>query len=123
MLLSIFLKFSSNAFKFSFFLLIISLTFRFAFAVVLCALQNFIQKIDHNENAITDLYQAAYTSVLSDIGNNAGGGFITENNKKENSKVKLQRKNIANKIWKSYLNYMANTRTRNSNNKSLGLSE
>jgi hypothetical protein len=90
----------------------------------LCALQNFIQEIDHNEGAIpTDPYQAAYTPFPSDIGNDDGGGFITEDDDEENSEVKLRRKNIANEMWKSYLNYMADTGTGNSDDKSSGLSE
>jgi len=90
----------------------------------LCALQNFIQEIDHNEGAIpTDPYQAAYTPFPSDIGNNDGGGFITEDEEEENSEVKLQRTNIANEMWASYLNYMADTGTGNSDDESSGLSE
>ena len=90
----------------------------------MCALQNFIQEIDHNEGAIpTDPYQAAYTPFPSDIGNDDGGGFITEEEEKENSEVKLRRTNIANEMWASYLNYMADIGTGNSDNESSGLSE
>jgi hypothetical protein len=90
----------------------------------LCALQNFIQEIDHNEGAIpTDPYQAAYTPFPSDINNNDGGGFIAEDEEEENSEVKLWRKNIANEMWKSYLNYMADTGTGNSDDDFSGLSE
>jgi hypothetical protein len=75
----------------------------------LCALQNFIQEIDHNEGAIpTDPYQAACTPFPSDVDNDDASGFIAEEEEEEeNSEVKLQRKNIANAMWRSYLNYMA----------------
>ena len=100
------------------------LDFQARIPVALCALQNFIQEIDHNEGAIpTDPYQAAYTPFPSDIGNNDGGGFITEDEEEENSEVKLQRTNIANEMWASYLNYMADTGTGNSDDESSGLSE
>jgi hypothetical protein len=91
----------------------------------LCALQNFIQEIDHDEGAIpTDPYQAAYTPFPSDIGNDdGGGGFITEDDEEDNSEVKLRRKNIANEMWKSYLNYMADTETGDSDGEISGLSE
>ena len=67
--------------------------------------------MDHDEGVIpTDPYQAAYTPFPSDIDND-GGGFIEEDDEEDNSEVKLQRKNIANEMWKSYLNYMADTGT------------
>ena len=40
--------------------------------------------------------------------------------KEENSEIKLQKKKIANEIWKSYLNYMANTETSDSDDDFLG---
>ena len=75
----------------------------------LCALQNFIQKIDVDEGEIpADLYQAAYEPFPSDD-NNDHGGFITEDDDEGNSEVKLRRMNIANEMWDSYLQYTANT--------------
>ena len=60
--------------------------------------------MDHDEGVIpTDLYQAAYTPFPSDI-DNYGGGFIEEDDEEDNLEVKLWRKNIANEMWKSYLN-------------------
>jgi hypothetical protein len=45
--------------------------------VALCALQNFIQEIDHDEGAIpTDPYQSAYTPFSPDINDDHDSGFI-----------------------------------------------
>jgi hypothetical protein len=75
----------------------------------LCALQNFIQEIDHDEGEIpTDVYQAAYEPFPSDVDNDHEGGFITEDDDEGNSEVKLRRMNIANEMWDSYLQYTAN---------------
>ena len=89
------------------------LYFQARIPAALCALQNFIQEIDQNEGAIpTDPYQAAYTPFPSDVNNDDSSGFIAEDEEEEgDSEVKLRRKNIANKMWKSYLNYMATAGT------------
>ena len=42
------------------------------------------------------------------------GGFIAEEDDEANSEVKLRRKNIANEMWNSYLNYMADAEAGNS---------
>ena len=87
------------------------LDFQPCIPVALYALQNFIQKIDKNEGAIpTDPFQAAHT-YFSDISNDQDSGFIAEDEEEGNSEVKSQRMNIANEIWKSYLNYIADTDT------------
>lgn len=89
------------------------LDFQACIPVALCALQNFIKEIDHNEGAIpTDPSQAAYTPFFSD--NDDSGGFISEDDEEENSEVKLRRKNIANEMWRSYLNYLADGGTEDS---------
>jgi hypothetical protein len=51
----------------------------------------------------------AYTPFPSDIGNNYSDGFIAENDDEANSEVKLRRNNIANEMWRGYLDYMADT--------------
>jgi hypothetical protein len=72
--------------------------------VALCALQNFIQKFDKDEGAIpTDPFQAAQTY----IDNDQDDGFIAADNEEGNSEVKARRMNIANEMWESYLNYIA----------------
>jgi hypothetical protein len=43
--------------------------------------------------------------------NDHDGGFITEDDDGGNSEVKLRRINIANAMWESYLNYLANAGT------------
>ena len=90
----------------------------------MCALQNFIQEIDHNEGAIpTDPYQTAYAPFPSDINDDHGDGFIVEDDDEANLEVKLRRKNIANEMWKSYLNYIADTETSSSDDDLLGPGE
>ena len=77
--------------------------------VALCTLQNFIHEIDHEEGAIpTDPYQSAYIPFSPDI-DDGHSGFIAEDDDEANSEVKLHRINIANEMWESYLNYMADT--------------
>ena len=49
-----------------------------------------------------------YTLSL-DIDEDHGSGFIEEDDDEANSEVKLHRINIANEMWESYLEYMANT--------------
>jgi hypothetical protein len=76
--------------------------------VALCALQNFIREVDNNEGAIpTDPYQAAYTVFPSIADDDHDSGFIMEDDDEGNSEVKARRMNIANEMWKSYLNYIA----------------
>ncbi|KAF8805531.1 hypothetical protein BYT27DRAFT_7104372 [Phlegmacium glaucopus] len=100
------------------------LDFQAHIPIALCALQNFIQEIDHSEGVIpTNPYQAAHAPFPSDIGDDHGDGFIVEDDDEENSEVKLWRKNIANEMWKSYLNYMADAETDNSDNDFSGLGE
>jgi hypothetical protein len=83
------------------------LAFQSRIPVALCALQNFIQEIDQDEGAIpTDSYQSAYTPFSPDIYDD-DSGFIAEDDDEANSDVKLRRINIANEMWESYLNYMA----------------
>ena len=83
------------------------LAFQSHIPVTLCALQNFIQEIDHDEGAIlTDSYQSSYTPFSPDIYDD-DSGFIAEDDGKANSDVKLCRINTANEMWESYLNYMA----------------
>ena len=60
----------------------------------------------------TDPYQAPHAPFPSDIDDESG--FIEDDESDENSEVKLRRKNIANEMWKSYLNYMADKETSNS---------
>lgn len=71
----------------------------------------------------TDPYQAAHAPFSSDIGDEHGDGFIVEDEEEENSEVKLQSKKIANEMWKSYLNYMENTKTSDSDDDFSGLGE
>lgn len=86
-----------------------SLDFQPRIPVALCALQNFIKKTDYDEGTVpADPYQSAYTP-LPDNDNN--GGFLTEDDDDGNSEVKLRRLNIANAMWESYLNYLANAGT------------
>ena len=85
------------------------LDFQPCILVALCALQNFILKTDSNEGTIpTDPYQLAYTPLPS---NDNDGGFITDDNYDGNSEVESCRINIANAMWESYLEYMANRGT------------
>jgi hypothetical protein len=56
----------------------------------------------------------AYTPFPSDIDDDNGVGFILDDDVEVNSEVKLRRTNIANEMWKSYLDYMADTETSNS---------
>jgi hypothetical protein len=87
------------------------LAFQARIPAALCALQNFIQEIDHDEGAIpTDSYQSAYTPFSPDIDDN-DSGFIAEDDDEANSEVKLRRINIANEMWESYLDYMADGET------------
>ena len=79
--------------------------------VALCALQNFIQKIDKNEGAIpNDPFQATH-AYASDNSNDHDSGLIADDDEEGNSEVKSRRMNIANEMWKSYLNYLADTDT------------
>jgi hypothetical protein len=88
------------------------LDFQACIPVALCTLQNFIQEADHDEGAIpTDSYQSPYTPFSHDFDNDDGGGFIAEDDDETNSEVKLRRTNIANEMWESYLNYMADAET------------
>jgi hypothetical protein len=90
------------------------LAFQSRIPVALCALQNFIQEIDHDEGAIpTDSYQSVYTPFSPDIYDD-DNGFIAEDDDEANSEVKLRRINIANEMWESYLNYMADGETESS---------
>ena len=94
------------------------LDFQACIPVALCTLQNFIQKIDHDEGELpTDPYQAAYTPFSSDIDDHYEGGLI-EDDDEEDSEVIIWRKNIANEMWRSYLDYMAGVDTSNSDDNS-----
>jgi hypothetical protein len=85
------------------------LDFQPCIPVALCAAQNFIQETDPKEGPIpTDLYQSAYAPLPSDVDNDHDSGFITEDDDNGNSEVKMRRINIANAMWESYLNYLAN---------------
>ena len=80
------------------------LNFQPRIPAALCALQNFIQENDQDEGALpTDPYQAAYTTFPSVADDDYDSGFITEGN----SEVKSRRMNIANEMWRSYLDYIA----------------
>ena len=57
----------------------------------------------------------AHTFFPSDIDNNYGN--------EANSEVKLHRQNIANEMWNSYLDYMADTEASNNDDNTLGLGE
>ena len=46
--------------------------------------------------------------------------FIVEDDDEEDSEVKLQGRNIANEMWKSYLDYMADAETDDSDNEFSG---
>ena len=97
------------------------LDFQACIPAALCALQNFIQEIDHDEGAIpSDPYQSAYTPFSPDIydDRDRGSGFIAEDDDEANSEVKLCRANIANEMWESYLNYMADAETGSSDDDS-----
>ena len=50
-------------------------------------------------------------------------GFIVEDDDEDNSEVKLWRKNIANHMWRSYKNYMADAETDDSDDDFLDLSQ
>jgi hypothetical protein len=47
----------------------------------------------------------------SDVDNDNDSGFITEDDDDGNLEVKMHRINIANAMWESYLNYLANAGT------------
>jgi hypothetical protein len=82
--------------------------------VALCALQNFIRTTDDDEGAIPmDPYQATepYSASDDEDNHNSDSGFITDNDEEGNSEVKLRRMTIANKMWISYLNYIADLDT------------
>ena len=49
--------------------------------------------------------------------------FIDEDDNEEDSEIKLRRKDIANEMWKSYLNYTANTETSDGDDDFSGLEE
>ena len=84
------------------------LDFQARIPAALCALQNFIQEINHDEGVIPiDPYQLAYTPFSLDIDEDNGSGFIEEDDDEANLEVKLHRINIANEMWESYLEYMA----------------
>jgi hypothetical protein len=84
------------------------LDFRPCIPAALCALQNFIQENYVDEGAIpTDPYQSAYAPFPSDSDDGHNAGFITEGDGEDNSEVKKRRMNIANEMWESYLNYIA----------------
>jgi hypothetical protein len=84
------------------------LNFQPRIPVALCALQNFIQETDSDEGTIpADPYQPVYRP-LPDDDSNHDGGFITEDDGVVNSEVNSRRLNIANAMWESYLNYLAN---------------
>lgn len=77
----------------------------------LCALQNFIQEIDHDEGEIPiDSYQAPYEPFPSDVDSDSdhSGGFIMDDDEGD-SEVKLRRMNISNEMWESYLQYTADS--------------
>jgi hypothetical protein len=44
----------------------------------------------------------------SNVDNDHDGGFITEDDDDGTSEVKSRRINIANAMWESYMNYLAN---------------
>lgn len=76
--------------------------------VALCALQNFIRQTDANEGTIPmDPHQPL---PYNDDNDNNDGGFIIED-EDGNSEVELRRMNIANAMWGSYLEYLANAGT------------
>ena len=82
------------------------LAFQPRIPVALCALQNFIQEIDSDEGTIpTDPYQTAYTALPYNVDND--DGFINEDDDDGSTEVKAHRMNIANAMWESYLNYLA----------------
>ncbi len=85
------------------------LDFQARIPAALCALQNFIQEIDVTEGAIPTDPQAAHTYFPSDVDNDHDSGFITENDNEGSSEIKLQRIKFANKMWDSYLSYIADT--------------
>jgi len=91
------------------------LDFQPCIPAALCAFQNFIQENDDNESAIpTDPYQSAYTPFPSNTDNDPDTGFITKDDDEGNSEIKKRRVNIANEMWESYLNYIADTETTSS---------
>lgn len=97
------------------------LDFQARIPVALCALQNFIHEIDHDEGALpTDPSQSTYTPFSTNIDDDHG--FIEEDDDGANLEVKQRRINIANQMWESYLNYMANTETGDSSDGSSDLS-
>ena len=100
------------------------LDFQARIPVALCALQNFIQEVDHDEGALpTDPYQAAYGPFSFDIDSDHNDGFIADDDDEEESEIKSRRKGIANEMWKSYLDYTANTETSDSEDDFLSLEE
>jgi hypothetical protein len=92
--------------------------------VSLCTLQNFIQRVDHDEGAIpSNPYQAAYAPFPSDVNEDYGSGFIEEDDTEANAEVKSRRINIAYEMWRSYLDYMADAETSNSDDSVSNLGE
>jgi hypothetical protein len=101
-----------NRFKILYFPPHYPLDFQVRIPVALSALHNFIRENDHDEGEIpTDPYQSAYTPFSPDIDADHGSGFIGEDDDEATSEVKQRRMDIANEMWNSYLNYMANTDT------------
>ena len=89
------------------------LDFQPCIPAALCALQNFIREMDHDEGTLpTDPYQTTIEPFPSDV-NSDHSGFITEDGDEANSEVKLRRMNIANAMWESYLVYRANAEADN----------
>ena len=96
------------------------LNFQSRIPAALCALRNFMQEIDHDEGAIpTDSYQSPYTLFSPDIDDEHG--FIAEDDNEANSEVKQCRANIANQMWESYLNYIADSGTGSSEDDHLSI--
>lgn len=94
-----------------------SLDFQPRIPAALCALQNFIRKIDQNEGAPpTDISQAAYEPFPTDIDGLDNSGLITGDDDEGNSAVKLRRMNIANEMWQQYLQYRADAETSEEDN-------
>jgi hypothetical protein len=84
----------------------------------------FIHKFDRDEDAIpTDLHQAAHTPFPSNIDDIDDAGLIVEDDDEANSEVKLHRRNVANEMWRSYLDYMADAEASSSDDDILGLGE
>lgn len=92
------------------------LDFQACIPAALCALQNFIQEIDHDEGAI-HINQLTHLFLLTFMMTMAVA-LLQRMMMRQIQKLSYCRANIANEMWESYLNYMADAEIGSSHNDS-----